>query len=107
MSVSAITRTVKVYDMATGALLRVTTTAGEARRAADLPTAGMTMADRLAGKKPSEAQVKARKAKADRNAERLAMLEQAQEVQAEVARIQAPFGIYDDLNTDWQAGYDF
>lgn len=103
------TRTVTVTDMATGALLRITTTAGEALRASQLPTAGMTIADRLANAKPTEAQVKARQAKAQRNADRLALLEIAeQEAQvAEVARAGAEFSIYSDLNTDWQAGYDY
>jgi len=103
------TRTVKVYDMNTGALLRVTTTAGEARRAAGLPTAGMTITDWREGRKPTPAQVKARTAKSLRNAERLALAEAQAEAQAEVARITAevPFSIYDDMNTSWEAGYDY
>jgi hypothetical protein len=103
------TRTVKVYDMRTGALLRVTTTAEEARRAASLPTAGMTIADVLAGRKPTPAQVKARTAQALRNAERLALAEAQSEANAEVARIiaEVPFTVYSDLNTAWQAGYDY
>jgi hypothetical protein len=103
------TRTVKVYDINTGALLRVTTTAGEARRASELATAGMTIADWMEGRKPSPAQVKARTAKSLRNAERLALAEAQAEVQAEVARLTAevPFSLYDDMNTSWEAGYDY
>lgn len=101
------TRTVKVYDMATGSLLRLTTTTEEAHRASTLPTAGMTIADRLAGHKPTPAQVKARTAKALRNAERLALADAQSETDAEILTISAPFGLYDDLNTSWQAGYDF
>ena len=103
------TRTVKVYDMKTGALLRVTTTAEEARRAASLPTAGMTIADRLAGVKPTPAQVKARTAQALRNAERLALAEEQAQADADFARLaeSVPFTVYTDLNTSWQAGYDY
>lgn len=104
------TSTVKVYSMATGELLRVTTTAGEARRAAELPTAGMIMLDWLNGTKPTARQVEARQRKADRNAERLALAEQAVADLAETVearRAGSEFGLYADLNTDWQAGYDF
>lgn len=101
------TRTVRVYDMNTGALLRVTTTAGEAQRALSLPTVGMTMADRLANKKPTQAQLKARQKKAERNAQRLAQLEASKEAQRELASVVVPFNVYSDMNTDWQAGYDY
>lgn len=101
------TRTVRVYDMNTGALLRVTTTAGEAQRALSLPTVGMTMADRLENRKPTTAQLKARQAKAQRNADRLAQLELAEQAKRELSAVVVPFNVYDDMNTDWQAGYDY
>lgn len=101
------TRTVKVYDMETGNLLRITTTAGEARRAATLPTAGWTIADWQAGTAPTPAQVKARLAQAQRNADRLALLDEAQQANADLTAILAPFTVYTDMNSEWQAGYDY
>lgn len=107
MAHSPNTRTVKVYDMATGALLRVTTSAGEARRASELPTAGWTITDWQAGKAPTVAQVKARTAKALRNAERLDLMEVAQDDNDTVAALVARHGVYAEVNSDWQAGYDY
>lgn len=104
---AANTRRVIVKDMATGLVKRYSTTAAEAFRAASLPTAGWTIADWMANTAPTTAQVKARAAKARRNAERLALLEAAELTAADLAAVTVPFSLYDEMNTDWQAGYDF
>lgn len=103
------TRTVRVFDMTSGAELRVTTTAGEARRAAGLPTAGMTITDRLAGITPTPQQVKARQARALRHAEAVALLEATKEVHEAQRELiaSASRALATEANPEWQEGYDF
>jgi hypothetical protein len=35
------------------------------------------------------------------------MLDEAQQANAELTAILAPFTVYTDLNSDWQAGWDY
>ena len=105
------TRTVTVYDMTTGSRLRTTTTAGEARRAAELPTAGMTINDRIAGVVPTPQQVKARQARALRHAEAVALLEATKDAHKDfrdqLAKAGRETAVERHIDTDWQDGYDF
>ena len=108
------TLTVKVSDMATGALLRLTTTAGEALRASQLPTAGMNLAQRQAlanGYAMTDTQVASLARKAERNALRMAEREalalMATLDKAEVTATLAHYGNKVENLSDMQAGYDY
>jgi hypothetical protein len=108
------TLTVKVSDMATGALLRMSTTAGEALRASQLPTAGMNIAQRQAvanGYAMTDTQVASLARKAERNALRMAEREalalMATLDKAEVSATLAHYGNKVENLSDMQAGYDY
>lgn len=108
------TLTVKVSDMATGALLRLTTTAGEALRASQLPTAGMNHSQREAianGYAMTDTQVASLAKKAQRNALRMAEREalalMATLEKSEVSATLAHYGNKVENLSDLQAGYDY
>ena len=108
------TTTVKVSDMATGALLRLTTTAGEARRASALPLAGLTHSQRLDlanGATMTDTQVATLAKKAQRNALRIAEREAlalSATLTADTLATVATYGTRLEAgNDEWQAGYDY
>lgn len=108
------THTVTVSDMATGALLRISSVAGEAQRASTLPLAGLTHSQRIDianGAKMTDAQVATLAKKAQRNALRIAEREAlalSATLTADTLATVATYGTRIEAgNDEWQAGYDY